>query len=143
METLRLKAPSMIRTLALFALIFSATVPAALAVSYDIKQETPEVKQALQGRQARYSAIQNLKLSGQVGENNRGYLDVLQGGGNAAALVQAENSDRGVIYRAIVQQNGLPASAISQVESAFADVQRDRAKAGESVQLSNGQWTKK
>ena len=123
-------------------LLLGAAGPAQ-AAQYDIKQMTPEVRRAIEQRQARYGSVQSQKASGNLGESNQGYLEVLGGGGQAASLAQAENADRRVIYTAIVSQNQLPPSALSQVETAFAEVQRDKAQTGDSVQLPSGQWTKK
>ncbi len=115
--------------------------PLVWASSYDIKEMTPEIQQSLSGRQARYSQLKQLKASGAIGENNEGYVEALSGAGNSAA--SAENSDRRVIYSAIVQQNNLGGSGLSQVQKVFAEVQRDKATAGESIQLASGEWTKK
>lgn len=115
----------------------------ALAVSYDIKEMTPEVKSALDARRSRFDQLASLKAEGKVGENNRGYVEVLSGGGGADELVKAENADRSTIYNAIMSQNGLSADARSTIEKVFAQVQRDKAAAGDSIQDESGQWNKK
>ncbi len=117
--------------------------PSAFAVQYDIKTMTPEVQQALNGRKSRFDTLQNLKAQGAVGETSRGYVEAIQGASQASGVVSAENADRRVIYKTIVQQNGLPASALAQVESAFGDVQRDRARSGDYIQSSSGAWVRK
>jgi len=124
-------------------LLFAALTcaPLAWAGSYDIKEMTPEIQQALSGRQARYGELKQLKSQGAVGENNQGYVEALSGAGNST--VSAENSDRRVIYSAIVQQNNLGGSGLAQVQKVFAEVQRDKAAPGESIQLASGAWTKK
>ena len=118
-----------------------ACAPLAWAGSYDIKEMTPEIKQALSNRQARYGQLKQLKSEGAIGENNQGYVDALSGAGNSIA--EAENSDRRVIYSAIVQQNNLGGNGLAQVQKVFAEVQSDKAAAGESVQSASGEWTKK
>jgi len=115
--------------------------PLAWAGSYDIKEMTPEIQQSLSGRQARYAQLKQLKASGAIGENNQGYVEALSGEGNSVA--SAENADRRVIYSAIVQQNNLGGNGLAQVQKVFAEVQRDKATAGESIQLASGEWTKK
>jgi uncharacterized protein YdbL (DUF1318 family) len=115
--------------------------PLAWAGAYDIKEMTPEIQQSLSGRQARYGQLKQLKSSGAIGENNEGYVEALSGPGNSVA--SAENADRRVIYSAIVQQNNLGGSGLAQVQKVFAEVQRDKATAGESIQLASGEWTKK
>lgn len=115
-----------------------------LAASYDIKEMTPEVKSALDSRRGRFEQLSALKAAGKVGENNKGYVEVLSGGGvGAEGLVSAENSDRKTIYKTIVAQNGLPGDALSTVEKVFAQVQRDKAASGDSIQNESGAWVKK
>jgi hypothetical protein len=113
------------------------------AADYDIKEMTADVHKAMSNRAARYESVQKLKSTGALGENNRGYLEALNASASAGAAVADENADRKVIYQAIVKQNELPDSAMSQVEATFAEVQRDKSKAGDSIQLPTGQWTKK
>ena len=113
------------------------------AAQYDLKEITPDVQNALSGRQNRYGELKNLKAQGLMGETHHGYVQALQNSTAAGSLVAAENQDRSTIYRAIVMQNGLGSQGLAQVELAFGDVQRDKAASGESVQLPSGEWTKK
>jgi uncharacterized protein YdbL (DUF1318 family) len=110
------------------------------AGQYDLKEMTPEVRQALANRQQRYDELQQLKASGQVGENNQGYVEALKGGGGLAG---AENQDRRVIYNAIVSQNNFGPGGLAQVQRAFAEVQRDKARPGDYVQSASGEWRQK
>jgi hypothetical protein len=119
-------------------LICAATVSAQ--TKYDIKEMTPAVKSALDGRKARFTDLKTLKTQGAVGENNRGYVQVLGGGKAAEALVAAENKDRKQVYEAIVEQNKLGLGALATVEAVFARVQRDKAEPGEKVQDASGLW---
>jgi uncharacterized protein YdbL (DUF1318 family) len=116
---------------------------ATAQASYDLKERTPAVTAALEGRRDRFSEIKDLKARGALGENNRGYVEVLSGGGDVRSVANAENADRKVIYQAIVEQNGLGASALATVEGVFAGVQRDKAENGERVQEANGKWVTK
>ncbi len=115
----------------------------AWAAQYDIKQMTPEIQRALASRQSRYEELRSLKAAGRIGENNRGYVEALDKSPALQGLVEAENRDRRVIYNAIVEQNGLGPAGMSQVEKTFAEVQRDKAKAGDSIQLASGEWMQK
>lgn len=115
----------------------------ASAGSYDIKEYTPEVQAALSGRQGRYAQLVAAKAAGSVGENKEGLVAQLGGGTDIGGLVAAENNDRMVIYKAIVQQNNLPNDALVTVQQVFADVQRNKASAGDPIQLASGEWTKK
>ena len=111
--------------------------------TYDIKEMTPQVKAALDSRKDRFNELKSLKASGAVGENNRGYVEALSGDASVEALVAAENKDRKMIYQTIVEQNGLPPSALATVEAVFAQVQRDKAAAGDKIQDENGRWITK
>lgn len=127
---------SLIATMA--AVSIAAT---AWAGMYDLKEQTPEVAQALNGRQARFGQLAQQKIAGTVGEDAQGHVAQLGGGADVAALVAAENADRETIYQAIVSQNQLPADALATVRQVFGETQRQRAKAGERVQLPSGEWT--
>ena len=114
-----------------------------LAASYDLKDRTPAINQAFENRSSRYTEIQSLKASGSLGENNRGYLDVLNGSVPSRLVAEAENADRKVIYQAIVDQNQLGPQGLAQVETAFSEVQREKARPGDFIQLASGDWKQK
>ena len=117
-------------------------MPMAFAGTYDIKEMTPAVQQALNNRQGRFAELAAQKAAGTIGEDNEGHVQQLGGGADVAALVSAENADREAIYTAIVQQNGLPADAITTVRHVFAETQRNRAAPGDRTQLPSGEWVK-
>jgi uncharacterized protein len=110
------------------------------AGAYDIKEMTPPVKAALEGRKARYADLKALKKQGAVGETNRGYVKALEAVSGAGDIAEAENADRKVIYKAILEQNGLLESELVTVEKVFAQVQRDKAESGEKIQDEGGAW---
>lgn len=128
-------------TLVLSTLVLST--PFAVAATYDLKEQTPAVKAALEGRKARYDQLNDAQAQGWVGENNQGLAAQIGGGPEIEILVSAENRDRMVIYRAIVEQNGLPPEALATVQQVFAETQRDRAQPGDPIQLPSGEWTRK
>ena len=113
------------------------------AENYDIKEMTPEVTRALEGRKTRFRELQNLKAQGILGEDNQGNVKVLQSAPNAESIASAENANRKVIYQTIVEQNQLGPAGITQVRAAFAETQRERARPGDSIQDASGQWVKK
>jgi len=90
------------------------------AANYDIREMTPEVKNALAGRQSRYAELQAAKNNGAIRENNEGLVS-----GNSG-LVSAENNDRMVIYRTIAEQNNLGSAGLPQIQRAFAETIRER-----------------
>jgi uncharacterized protein YdbL (DUF1318 family) len=117
--------------------------PAALYAQYELKEITPAVQQALENRRGRFEALSALKAKGSVGENNKGYIEVLDASDpEAVRIASAENADREVIYTAVGEQNGI-LSEMATIEKVFASVQREKAKAGEKVQLESGQWSSK
>ena len=113
------------------------------AATYDIKELTPSVKAALDSRRNRFDQLRALKEKGAVGENNRGYVEVIGNDPQAKTIVDEENHDRRFIYKTIVEQNNLSADALSTIETVFAQVQRDKANPGEKIQDASGQWIKK
>ena len=113
------------------------------AATYDIKELTPSVKAALDGRRNRFDQLRALKEKGLVGENNRGYVEALGDDPQAKTIVDEENNDRRFIYKTIVEQNNLSPDAISTIETVFAQVQRDKANPGDKIQDAGGSWIKK
>jgi uncharacterized protein YdbL (DUF1318 family) len=113
------------------------------AASYDIQELTPAVKSALDSRRERFEQVRAYKEKGVIGENNRGYVELLSEDSDAKSLVEAENRDRRLIYKAIVEQNNLASSELEKVEQAFAQVQRDKAESGDKIQDPDGQWVTK
>lgn len=88
----------------------------------------------------RLSQIDQLKSSGAIGENNRGLLEVRDGGGDAASVVSAENQDRETVYAAIAKQTG---SSADQVGRARARQIAGASAAGVWLQKEDGSWYKK
>lgn len=132
------------RKLKIFAAITMLTVvlsplSAWAEAKYSLKEITPDVNTALEARRARYNDLAALKAKGTIGENNRGYLEVLVPDPAAQALVEAENKDRKTVYTAIAEQNGLTGQ-LETIEKVFADVQREKAKPGDKIQNPDGQW---
>lgn len=118
------------------------TGPVMGAQSYDIKEMTPEVLSALDGRRERYETLIALKAEGVLGENNSGYVEVLKNEGDAQAVADGENADRKVIYQTIADQNNLT-DALGTIEAVFASVQREKASSGDMIQTESGAWISK
>ena len=135
--------PKIFRTTIVLVFLTSAYLSSGKLVSvqaqYDIKEMTPEVKAALENRRVRYDKLREFKAQGMAGETNRGYVDVLTPNGEVSSLVDAENSDRRIIYQTIAQQNNL-SNAMATIEKVFAQVQRDKANPGDKIQNEDGSW---
>ncbi len=109
---------------------------------YTIKEMTPEVTSALEGRRNRYEKLQQFKKSGDIGENNRGYVEAFSKEREAQEIVRLENTDRSVIYKTIARQNNLT-EALGTIEKVFAQTQRENAQSGDKIQTEDGRWVVK
>ena len=95
--------------------------------------------QALKQRMAaRLAAVDELRASQVVGENNAGYLAVLSGDAtDAKAIVDEENADRKAVYQIIANQTG---GSVEAVGKSRARQIREQAKSGTMVQNDDGSW---
>ncbi len=89
---------------------------------------------------ARAPEILKLKAQGIVGENNQGFLDIRGDGAAAAGLVDAENKDRQMVYKAIAAKTG---GSVAQVGQRAAARRAQVAGAGEWLQKPSGEWYQK
>ena len=137
------KLRSILVFLFLSGMIVWGTPRWVLAADYDLKEITSQVKAALDNRRERFNELQELKQRGIVGENNRGYVELLTEAKAYRDLVDAENADRRLIYKTIVQQNNLADSELEKVEKAFAQVQKEKADPGDKIQDADGNWVTK
>ena len=111
-------------------LIIGLTVLAATAWAQNLKSRMS----------ARLPAINKLKASGVVGENNQGYLTMLKKQNDKKALVESENNDRREAYRIIAKQQG---TTVEHVGKRRALQIAKKAKPGTMLQNANGKWYKK
>lgn len=88
----------------------------------------------------RVPVIDRLKVSEAVGENNRGFLEVRSGGGDAASTVTAENADRQEIFADTAARTGSSAEVVGR---SFAKQMAAASAPGVWVQRENGQWYRK
>ena len=112
---------------------------------YRLKKGEPAVQKALESRKARSPELRALKTKGVIGENNRGFIEVLKPvlTPKGKSLIEAENQDRKFIYETVVAQNHLGPDGLANVEEQYAKTRRERAKKGDRVQLPSGKWVKK
>lgn len=87
---------------------------------------------------------------GQVGITRDGFLEVRGTGGlglpQVAALkrlVDADNAARRQLYEEVAKALNLKPEQVSQVRQIFAKQWRDKAQAGWSIQMDDGQWVRK
>ncbi len=111
-------------------LIIGLTVLAATAWAQNLKSRMS----------ARLPAINKLKASGVVGENNQGYLTMLKKQNDKKALVESENNDRREAYKIIAKQQGTTAEHVGKRRALQI---AKKANPGTMLQNANGKWYKK
>ncbi|QSH40876.1 YdbL family protein [Lentisphaerota bacterium ZTH] len=89
---------------------------------------------------ARLPQLEVLKQQGVIGENNKGYLEVLKTDDEAKKLVEAENKDRKVVYTAIARQQKV---SVEMVGKRRALMIAKRAPKGQMLQGPKGKWYSK
>lgn len=88
----------------------------------------------------RVGEIDQLKIAGNVGENNQGFLEVRKAGGNAASVVAAENKDRAEVFAATAKRTGSSSEAVGR---SFAKQIAGASKPGVWIQSPDGEWRQK
>lgn len=90
-------------------------------------------------RRDRRAELTSLEVKGILGES-RSALVVARGAADARAqsLMNEENSDRMIIYRAIAKKNG---SSVEDVQKVYAERIREGFAAGTPVQNPDGSWS--
>ncbi len=88
----------------------------------------------------RLPVITELKEAGVIGENNRGYLEYIGSRRPKASVVEAENRDRRMVYKAIADQQG---TTVDVVEKHRAAQIEQRAESGIWLQDAAGKWYRK
>lgn len=89
---------------------------------------------------ARVGELDQLKIAGNVGENNRGFLEVRKAAGNAAAVVAAENKDRTDVFSDTASRTGSTSDAVGRT---FAKQIAGASAAGVWIQGPDGEWRQK
>lgn len=89
---------------------------------------------------ARLPGIEALKENGVIGEDKNGFLQFRKDAGDKQALVNAENADRGEIYKAIAAKQGVSAEVVGQRRALQI---AELAKPGEWLQNADGKWYQK
>lgn len=112
----------------------------------ELRTRTPEIMAAIGSRSARYPQIAAALSAGCLGENLQGLLEARPGTNcppDVGGLVAAENRDRTLIYRTLVEQNNMAPTELPRVQAAFAKANRDKAPRGAWVQEPDGRWVRK
>ncbi len=118
-------------SICLFAGLMIATPAFAADALHDVQTRMEQ----------RLSQLDPLKSKGVIGENNRGLVEVREGGAaDAGSLVSAENADRETVYAAIAAKTQVSAE---EVGKARARRIAQASSAGVWIQAADGSWKKK
>jgi uncharacterized protein YdbL (DUF1318 family) len=137
-QSLRIVLASVVTVLGL------ALLPSAfIAHAQDINQSSPRVRQLADSMKARFAAVQSIKGTGAVGENNRGFLELIKPDAiddpeernKVQTVIAEENADRKSLYQEIARINRDQNLSIGTVESIYAVERIERARSGDWVQL--------
>ena len=119
------------RIVTLFATVCLVTVSAFAASAADLRRQMAE----------RLPAIDAMKTSEAIGENNRGLLEVRTAGkADAGTLVAEENRDREAVYALIAKETGATPDSVGH---ARAKQIAANSRPGVWVQDESGAWKKK
>lgn len=121
-----------LRLFSLFAALCFVTVSAFAAESAaDIRRRMEQ----------RLPAIDTLKTSEAIGENNRGLLEVRgSGGADASSVVAEENRDREAVYALIAKETGATPDSVGRARAKQISA---NSRPGVWVQDASGAWKKK
>jgi hypothetical protein len=96
---------------------------------------SPEVQQAATMRKGRLSTLASWESKGVIGENKMGLVEIRNQGAadnSARELVNAENSNRMSIYRAVAEKNG---TSVASVQELYAKRLQNDAPAGTPIEV--------
>ncbi len=89
---------------------------------------------------ARLPVINELKAQGLIGENNQGYLEFRGGKKPNADVINAENTDRQAVYKAIAARQKTTPAFVGQTRAAQI---AEKESPGTWIQAADGTWKKK
>jgi uncharacterized protein YdbL (DUF1318 family) len=133
-----------------FARVMQFIGPSVAFAQVDINISTPAIRALRSSLSARFGSLKGFYSRGALGENNRGYVQIQDQSGlnlkekaNLRRFAEAENTDRGQLYREILKANNLDTQFIPEVEKIFANSWRNKAVSGSWIQKDDGSWVRK
>jgi len=133
-----------LRESASFSLVPAAYAQDATSVS------TPAIRALKEAMKNRFPALKPYFDGGNVGETNKGLLEVrdeaglnLQAKAALRNLVKDENGDRTKLYAEVAKSLNIEASQIERIQKIFAESWIKSAAAGWWIQQDDGAWVKK
>ena len=110
----------------------------------------PAIRRIVTSRADRVDEIDKYKASGVLGETNKALLEVrsldslaLRERATVQKLVKEENEDRERMFKEIAAATGTDLSQLPQIQTTYAETLRERANAGDWIQLASGEWKQK
>ena len=110
----------------------------------------PAIRKIIASRGERAPRLDAMKARGVLGENNQALVEVrdlsalpLQERAAVQKLVREENADRERMFEEIAAATGTDLSQLPQIQRTYAETLRQRARAGEWIELPDGQWKQK
>lgn len=119
------------------ALTLSVCLGLLSLLSPALANEAAAIKARMQNR---LQTINQLKAEGIIGENNKGLLEFRGDNKEQVDVIDAENNDRILVYKAIAAKTG---ATIEIVGSRRALQIMENADPGTWVQDADGKWKKK
>ncbi len=111
---------------------------------------TPAIRALKEAMKNRFPALKPYFDGGNIGETNKGLLEVrdeaglnLQAKAALRNLVKDENGDRGKLYAEVAKSLNIEASQIERIQKIFAESWIKSAEAGWWIQQEDGAWVKK
>ena len=117
--------------------------PVNVAYAAELNESSSRVTQIANSMKKRNAQVVALKKQGSIGENNRGFLELVRPEALAGdeeknkvqAVVAAENADRKALYKELARLNKDQSLDVTTIEGVYAKKRRERAKLGEHIQL--------
>lgn len=120
-------------TFSLLAILFCTTF---LLSSMGFAASAKDIQQRMKSR---HPVITKLKDGGNVGENNKGFLE-FRGAKKHSDVVNAENNDRRIVYKAIAKKQKVTVELVGERRALKI---AEQGKAGHLFQRADGTWYKK
>lgn len=117
--------------------------PVQMAYAAEVKDSSPRVQQIANSMKTRFAEVEAAKKTGAVGENNRGFLEMVKPDAiadaeqrnNVQKTIAADNEDRKALYQEIARLNSDQNLTVGTVERIYAQKRLERAKSGELFQM--------
>ena len=116
----------------------------------ELTVSNPTIRQLKARMKSRYPSLVPFMRAGNVGEGANGLLVIKSEAGlglkqkaDLKRVVNAENSDRMALYRAVAQSLNIPGSQISRVQRIFAAEWQKTAPRGTYIEKAPGKWVRK